>query len=168
MAGPRKPMLLNLANGGKNWTKEEIKERLSSEVQPVTDGIVAPSFLTAKQKKEFDRIADQLQRLKIMGETDCDTLARYVVAQELYAQAVKDLRTVQKQLPKDMGPLEMTAWAEALNKLDKRTERYYKQATNAASALGLTISSRCKLAVPVSKEEPKQNKFKKFEKAGSA
>ena len=169
MAGPRKPMLLNLANGGKNWTKEEIQERLSSEVQPVTDGIAAPSFLTAKQKKEFDRIAAQLQKLKIMGETDCDTLARYVVAQELYAQAVKNLRAVQKQLPKDMDPVQMTSWAEALDKLDKRCDRYFKQATTAAAALGLTISSRCKLVVPVKEEAPKTNKFAQFGKAaGSA
>ena len=168
MAGPRKPMLLNLANGGKNWTKEEIEERLSSEVQPVTDGIAAPSFLTAKQKKDFDRIAGQLQKLKIMGETDCDTLARYVVAQSLYEQAVKDLRAVQKQKPKDMDPDQLFSWADALNTMDKRTERYFKQANTAAAALGLTISSRCKLVVPVKNEEPKVNKFKKFEKAGNA
>ncbi|MBO5917337.1 MAG: phage terminase small subunit P27 family [Oscillospiraceae bacterium] len=169
MAGPRQPINLVIAKGNKHLTKEEIKERRSSEVQPVTDDIAAPSFLTAKQKKEFDRIAEQLQKLKIMGETDCDTLARYVVAQELYAQAVKNLRVVQKQLPKDMAPLEMTAWAEALDKLDKRCDRYFKQATTAASALGLTISSRCKLVVPVKDEAPKANKFAQFGKAaGSA
>lgn len=171
MSGARKPMLLNLANGGKNWTKAEIEERLSSEVQPVTDGIAAPTSLTAKQKKEFDRIAAQLQKLKIMGETDCDTLARYVVAQELYAQAVKDLRAAQKSRPKDMDPGQLVEWAYALDKLDKRVDRYFKQATTAATALGLTISSRCKLVVPVKEEEPKQNKFRKFDggkAAGSA
>lgn len=170
MAGPRKPMLLNLANGGKNWTKKEIQERLDSEVQPITDGIVAPSSLTAKQKKEFDRIAAQLQKLKIMGETDCDILARYVVAQELYTQAVKDLRAVQKQRPKgtDADVESLVTWAAMLEQLDKRVERYFKQANVAASALGLTISSRCKLEVPVKETEEKTNKFKKFEKAGSA
>lgn len=174
MAGPRKPMLLNLANGGKNWTKDEIQERLSSEVQPVTDGIAAPSFLTAKQKKEFDRIAAQLQKLKIMGETDCDTLGRYIVAQDLYAQAVKDLRAIRKLRPKDSGDpvLDLSnavVWAAMLDKLDKRCDRYFKQATTAAAALGLTISSRCKLVVPVKEEPPKQNKFAQFGKAaGSA
>lgn len=173
MAGPRKPMLLNLATGGKNWTKDEIQERLSSEVQPVTDGIAAPSFLTAKQKKEFDRIAAQLQKLKIMGETDCDTLARYVVAQELYANAVKDLRAIRKLRPKDDGDpvraLENAiAWADMLNTLDKRCDRYFKQATTAASALGLTISSRCKLVVPVKEEAPKTNKFAQFGKAAGS
>lgn len=173
MAGPRKPMLLNLANGGKNWTKDEIQERLSSEVQPVTDGIAAPSFLTAKQRKEFDRIAAQLQKLKIMGETDCDTLGRYIVAQDLYAQAVKDLRAIRKLRPKDdddpvLALENAVVWAAMLDKLDKRCDRYFKQATTAAAALGLTISSRCKLVVPVKEEPPKQNKFAQFGKvAGS-
>jgi P27 family predicted phage terminase small subunit len=161
-------MLLNLANGGKNWTKEEIKERLDGEVQPVTDGIEAPSFLTTKQKKEFNRIAGQLQRLKVMGETDCDTLARYIVAQELYVQAVKDVRNVRKDRPKDLTADGLMAWTYAIEKMDKRVDRYYKQATSAATALGLTISSRCKLVVPVKDNaDPKQNKFKKFEKAGN-
>jgi P27 family predicted phage terminase small subunit len=162
-------MLLNLANGGKNWTKEEIQQRLDSEVQPVTDGIAAPSSLTAKQKKEFERIAGQLQKLKIMGETDCDTLGRYVVAQDLYTQAVKDLRAVQKQRPKgaDADVESLVTWAAMLEQLDKRVERYFKQANTAASALGLTISSRCKLVVPVKEEAPKVNKFKQFEKAGN-
>lgn len=170
MAGPRQPINLVIAKGNKHLTKEEIKERQSSEVQPVTDGIAAPSSLTAKQKKEFDRIAGQLQKLKIMGETDCDTLARYVVAQDLYTQAVKDLRAVQKQRPKgvEASVETLVAWAAMLEQLDKRVERYFKQATTAASALGLTISSRCKLVVPVKDEEPKVNKFKKFDKAGSA
>lgn len=162
MAGPRKPMLLNLANDGKNWTKKEIQERLDSEVQPVTDGIEAPSFLTAKQKKEFDRIAAQLQKLQIMGETDCDTLARYVVAQSLYEQAVKDQRAAQKKRPKEMEPAELFAWTDALDTMDKRIDRYYKQATAAAAKLGLTISDRCKLVVPVKEETPKVNKFAKF------
>lgn len=170
MAGPRQPLNLVIAKGKKHLTKEEIQERQSSEVQPVTDGIAAPSFLTAKQKKEFDRIAAQLQKLKIMGETDCDTLARYVVAQELYTQAVKDLRDIRKLRPKDgddpVRALEnAVAWADMLNTLDKRTERYFKQATTAAAALGLTISSRCKLVVPLKEETPKQNKFDKFKAA---
>jgi P27 family predicted phage terminase small subunit len=163
-------MLLNLANGengGKHWTKDEIQERLDSEVQPVEDEIAAPSFLTAKQKKEFDRIAAQLQKLKIMGETDCDTLGRYIVAQDLYTQAVKDLRAIRKLRPKDTGDpvLDLSnavAWSEMLDKLDKRCDRYFKQATTAAAKLGLTITDRCRLVVPVKNEEPKGNKFDRF------
>ena len=164
MAGPRKPMNLNLATSGKHWTKEEIKERLSNEVQPIPDGIAAPSYLTTKQKKQFNTIADQLRRLGIMGETDNDTLARYVTAQELYEQAVKDLRAVQKERPKgpEVTPEHLAQWAMLLDQLDKRVDRYYKQATTAAGKLGLTISDRCRLVVPKSTEQPKTNKFACF------
>lgn len=164
MAGPKKPILLNLATGGKNWTKAEIEERLSSEVQPVTDGIAAPPYLTAKQKKQFNIIADQLQRIGIMGETDCDTLARYIIAQGFYEQAVKDLRQIQKERPAgdDLSAYGLALWAQLLETMDKRQDRYFKQAQTAAAALGLTISSRCKLAVPKSAEPPKENKFAKF------
>ena len=163
MPGPKKPMQLNLLNGGKHWTKDEIKERLSTEVQPRTEEIAAPSYLTASQKKTFTRLARQLEKIGIMGETDCDTLARYVTAQSLYEQAVKDLRTVEKQKPKYMTPLEIMKWAGAMETLDKRTDKYFKQAQTAARSLGLTISDRCRLSVPtVGEEKPKENKFSKF------
>jgi P27 family predicted phage terminase small subunit len=168
MARPRQPIELVIAKGKKNLTKKEIHDRTESEVQPCTDEIVAPSYLAAAQKKTFDKIARQLEKLGIMGETDCETLARYVTAQSLYEQAVKDLRAIHKQRPKDADAEQLVHWAEMLDRLDKRVDRYFKQATAAASKLGLTISDRCKLVVPAAPEAPKANKFSKFEGAGSA
>lgn len=168
MAGPRQPIELVLMNGKKHLTKAEIEERRCSEVQGLTDGIAAPSFLTPKQRKQFDIIADQLLRIGIMSSTDNDTLARYVAAQDLYEQAVKDLRKTQKERPKDATAEELAGWAALLNVLDKRVDRYYKQATSAASKLGLTISDRCKLVVPKGAEAPKVNKFAKFDKAAGS
>jgi P27 family predicted phage terminase small subunit len=165
MAGPRQPIELVIAKDKKHLTKAEIEERRQRELQPCTDEIAAPSYLTAKQKKEFNKIAAQLVKLKIMGETDCDTLARYVIAQEHYVQAVKDLRAAQKQRPKCDDVAAMVKWAALLEQLDKRVERYAKQAQTAAAALGLTISSRCRLVAPVIEEKPKENKFSKFGKA---
>lgn len=167
MAGSRQPIELVIANGKKHLTKAEIAERRASEVTPCTDDIRAPAYLTAAQKKRFDTLAGQLQKIKIMGETDTDTLARYVTAQELYEQAVKALRVAQKQMPKgsDTHVSDLVQWSALLDQLDKRVERYSKQAHSAASALGLTISSRCKLQIPVTEETPKANKFARFGKA---
>ncbi len=173
MSGPRQPIGLVIANGKKHLTKDEIRERQSSELQPVEDGIAAPPFLTAKQKKEFDRLAEQLQKLKIMGETDCDTLGRYVVAESQYRDATKELRKLTKERPKaEDFPDDRTGYYTALDlfytMLDsatKRQDRYFKQATTVARDLGLTISSRCKLVVPVKEEAPKENKFSRFGKA---
>lgn len=155
MAGQRQPIELVIANGKKNLTKAEIQARRDSEVKPIIDNITAPSYLTSKQKKEFDKIASQLQKLKIMGETDVDALARYVIANELYVHSVKKMRsgTVKND------PVTFGLWA-------KNQERYFKQCRASANDLGLSISSRCRLVVPATKETtPKENKFKKFEKS---
>lgn len=170
MARPREPIALVKAKGKKHLSKAEIEEREASEPQPCTDEIVAPSYLTAAQKKRFDKLASQLLKIKIMGETDCETLARYVTAQELYEQAVKELRSHTKLKPKkeDFDSLEsyynvQDLWFKGQDSLARLIDRYFKQATASARELGLTISSRCKLQVPVKEETPVTNKFAAFE-----
>lgn len=154
MARPRQPTNVILAKGTKHFTKEEIKERLSGEIQPIADNIIAPGFLTKKQTEEFYKISDQLKKLKIMGETDVDALARYIVSRDMYENAVKQLR--KKEVKND--PYLYEKWLKIQDKL-------FKQSRASASDLGLTISSRCRLVVPEAKKEtPKENKFKKFEK----
>ena len=166
MAGPREPIGLVQAKGRKHLTKEEIKRRTAEEVQPCTDNITAPGYLTAKQKKQFDTIAGQLQKIKIMGETDVDALARYITAQSLYEEAVRELRKLAKDRPKDKNAegyyKDLELWYVLNDLTDKRQDRYFKQAQTAARDLGLTISSRCKLQVPIKEEAPKENKFSKF------
>lgn len=154
MAGQRLPIEVVQARGSKHLTRAEIQERQAREIKPVTDNIIAPGYLTKKQKDEFYKIADQLKKLNILGETDVDALARYIVANDFYINAVKQMR--KKEVRAD--PFKFEAWA-------KIQERYFKQCRSSANDLGLSISSRCKLVVPEAKKEtPKTNKFKKFEK----
>lgn len=167
MAGPRQPIELVIAKGKKNLTKAEIEERRASEVKPSTDDLTAPAYLTAAQKKHFNKLVGQLEKIKIMGETDVDTLARYVVAETNYQDAVKELRKLAKDRPKDRTSEDyydkLEQWGVLNDLADRRQERYFKQASALARDLGLTISSRCKLQVPV-KDEPEKpvNKFVKF------
>lgn len=170
MAGPRQPIELVIANDRKHLTKSEIEERRQRELKPCTDDITAPKYLTGQQKKTFHKIAEQLKKLKIMGETDVDALARYITAQGLYEQAVKDLRQLAKDRPeKDDHPDDyydvLDIYYKSLDSATQRQDRYFKQAQTAAASLGLTISSRCKLVAPVQEETPKENKFSKFGKA---
>lgn len=153
MAGPRQPIELVITKGKKNLTKAEIEARRAAEVQPCPDGVEPPAYLTATQKKRFVKIAGQLQKIRIMGETDCETLARYVAAQELYEKATKKMFAAMRTCD---DPYE-------LEQLAKLQDRYFKQAQTTASSLGLTISSRCKLQVPQAAEEEKPvNKFARF------
>ena len=157
MAGQRQPIELVLAKGNKHLTKAEIEERRATEVKPLAGDIAPPAYLTKKQKQEFSTIAGQLQDLKIMGETDIDALARYVVAQTFYINAVKQMR--RKEVRDD--PELFESWL-------KIQEKMFRQCRASANDLGLSISSRCKLVVPAAeKTEVKTNKFKKFEKRPS-
>lgn len=156
MAGQRLPIEIVESRGSKHLTKKEIESRRSSEVKPISDGIAPPDYLTANQKKTFSKISEQLKKLKIMGETDVDALARYVLANDFYIHAVKQMR--KKEVKND--PIAFEAWS-------KVQERYFKQCRSSANDLGLSITSRCKLVVPETKTEaPKDNKFKRFEKSG--
>ena len=154
MAGQRLPLEVVQARGAKHLTKAEIQERQEREIKPIADNIVAPAYLTKKQKDEFYKISEQLQKLKIIGETDVDALARFIVARDFYVHAVKKLRTKEVR----DNPQAFYQWS-------KIQEGYFKQCRASANDLGLSISSRCKLVVPETKiETPKENKFKKFEK----
>ena len=155
MAGQRLPIEVVQARGSKHLTKAEIQERKEREIKPVTDDIIAPDYLTKKQKDIFYKLASQLEKLKIMGETDVDALARYIVANDSYVHATKQLR--KSEVKND--PMKYESWS-------KIQERNFKMVRASANDLGLSISSRCKLVVPGTNKEdkPKENKFAKFEK----
>ena len=156
MPNPKQPIQLIQAKGKKHLTKSEIEERTLSEPQPITDGIAPPNFLLKPQKKRFDEIANQLQDLGVMGVTDCDALARYVIAESMYKKITKLLR--KPQILNDI---------EALKDYSSIQDKYFKQCRAAANDLGLSISARCRLVVPKAQEKPPKNKFNKFQsKAG--
>ena len=154
MGGQRLPLEVVQARGSKHLTKAEIQERREREIKPITDNIIAPAYLTKKQTTEFYTISEQLQKLKIMGETDVDALARYIIAKDLYVK-----------LSKQIAKTSIVTDPFILDKYLKNQDKMFKQCRASANDLGLTISSRCKLVVPETKSEtPKENKFRKFEK----
>lgn len=165
MARPKEPIDLKIAKGKSHLTKAEIAAERAAEVVPSTDEISAPAFLTAVQRKRFDQLARQLLKIKIMGETDVEALARYIQAQTQYEQTTKEIRTLIKRRPGEDDEAyyeQLERWYAAQDTASRLQDRYFKQAQSAARDLGLTISSRCKLQVPVKDEEPKVNKFGKF------
>ena len=166
MARPRQPIQLVVAKGKKNLTKKEIAERLATEVAPCAEDLSPPKYLKVTEKKRFDKIAEQLDKLGILGETDTETLARYVIAQGQYEKVTRELRTLLSASPKATSPTyleELDVWIDRQERLARLQNRYFTQAQTAASTLGLTISSRCKLIAPKVDDTPKVNKFKKFE-----
>lgn len=149
MARPRQPTDLVLVKGKKHLTKKEIEERKNSEVKANVDKIEPPSYLPNNLKKEFNRIASELINIEIMSNLDCEALARFIVSEYNYQKVTKKLLKTGVDNEKYFNYLLMQ-------------EKLFKQCRQAASDLGLTISSRCKLVVPKPKEEKSQNKFSKF------
>ena len=152
MAGPRQPIELVIANGNKHLTKAEIEHRKSTEFKAPVGDVSAPDYLPEKLKIEFNDIAAKLIKIDIMTELDVDLLARYLLSKQSYLVLTNKYN---KAIIKD-----------DINRVDKiatMQDKAFKQCQSAARELGLTISSRCKLVVP-KKEEPKENKFSKFQK----
>lgn len=154
MGRNKQPVALVVAKGKTHLTKEDIKKRMSEEVQPVNADVEPPSYLTKKQKDEFNEIADQLRALNVLNETDVDAVARYILARELYINLTKQLS--KKEILND---------PYTLDQYIKNQDKAFKQCRAAAGDLGLTITSRAKLVVPESaKPVPKENKFARFNK----
>lgn len=151
MARPREPINLIKAKGKKHLTKEEIAQREAEEPQVPFTEIKPPKHLNAKQKKLFKEIAGKLKYIGIYTELDADTLARYIIARDLYlsyTEAINDL--IEK------GNLVL------LKEIQNLQDKVYRQAQTAARDLGLTITSRCRIVTPKAAEPPKENKFAKF------
>ena len=148
MAGARQPIELVALKGKKHLTKSEIKERKNNEVKAFNDNVEVPSYLPNNLQEEFKRIANELLRINIMSNLDSEALARFIVSEYQYQKVVRK-------------SLKIGADNDEYDKLLNRQEKLFKMCRQAATDLGLTISSRCKLVVPKQEEKPK-NKFSKF------
>lgn len=153
MAGSKEPIDLLVAKGKKHLTKTEIKERKSTEIIVPFLDVTPPKYLAAKQKEEFNDIAHKLLEIGIMTELDEDSLARYLISKKCYTKITKKLNMAMSSKKMDL---------EMIEKLTSLQDKFFKQCRSSAGDLGLSISSRCKLIMPPSKDPPKQNKFAKF------
>jgi len=142
MARPRQPIKLIEAKGKKHLTKSEIQERENIEVKAPDDNIRAPSYLDDNLKEEFYKIAKELIRIKIMSNLDSDALARFIIARKMYVEITQ--RIIEHPdtylMDKDIIGIQ---------------DKFFKQCRSAASDLGLTISSRCKLVIPKNNDKDK-------------
>ena len=179
MAGQKQPIDLVMAKGKKHLTKEEINTRKSQEISvPFVDiqapsylpkklqeefdeiaaklkslNIKVPNYLTKEQSEEFEILAFKLKHINIMTELDEDCLARYLLSKRNYLKITRKLNSIITK--KDVKVSEIDGLISIQDKL-------FKQCRSAAGDLGLSISSRCKLIVPVDPTPPKKNKFDKF------
>lgn len=162
----KQPIDLIIAKGKKHLTKQEIEDRKNSEVKVNFTDVTPPDYLDNEQKQEFLRISNILLNVGIMTELDEDCLAHYLIANANYILYTKKIRELNKKiLNAKRADIKRKAESEIDTYLIYQ-DRALKQCRACANDLGLSISSRCKLVMPPTKEEPKQNKFAKFKVVG--
>lgn len=176
MPNQRQPINLIAYKGRKHLTAAEIAERQSSEIDAPADNIQPPKYLNKKQQNEFLALVDELTPLNILANIDAGELARYVVAHSLYAKYTKMIDKLPKKKAKRMRreaeergePISEDVTDEELaleldQELSALQARYFDQCEKTARALGLNITSRCRLIIPKAPEPQKENKFSRFE-----
>ena len=148
LAKPREPVELIMVKGKKHLTKQEIEDRKNTQINAKNDKVFAPKYLTKKLQDEFEEIAAELIEVGIFSNLDVDTLARFLVARDMYIKLSKKLRT-------------LDCLSDEYTKALINQDKLFKQCRQCSADLGLNISSRCKLVVPKA-EEKKANKFAKL------
>lgn len=154
---PKQPLAVIQGKGRSNHlTKEEIKKRQEHEerMKGRTDNIVAPSYLTKKQKEEFYRIADELVELEIFTNLDVDNLARYIDSRDQYIKVTRALRAMKAVNDGEAN--------DDYAKLQRTRNTLFTECRNAASDLGLSITSRLSLVIPKKEEEEVSEFERKF------
>ena len=142
MPKQREPIELIIAKGRKHFTKADIEKRRAQEPDVPFKNIRAPKYLSKPATKEFYDTAYKLLEIGVMTELDEDALARYIVVKQqflMYTELISEALALED--------------IETADRLAKTQDKFFKQVRAAASDLGLTITSRCKLVVP----EPQDN-----------
>lgn len=159
MARPRQPVNLLLFKGKKNLTKSEIAERQETEVKAPADNVAPPDYLPKKLQTEFTKIADELLRINLMTNLDIDALARFLLAREQYVRVTNALRSAPVMTTGEtISGKKFKVANETFSDLLLNQDKLFKQCRAAASDLGLSISSRCRLVVPKKPEEKPKSK----------
>lgn len=138
MSGKRQPTALVEANGRKHLTQAEADERRDREIyMPPADEVTPPKWLPKRLRPEYCEIGEMLNGAGLYAELDRDVLGQYFICRDRWTKADKKA-------------------AAAISKNDEKLAKewtsiqgaYFKQARQCAEAMGLSVTSRCRIVVP--------------------
>lgn len=157
MAGRNKQPLSVIQGKGRSnhLTKDEIKKRQDQEkqIKGFTDNIEVPSYLTKKQKEEFEHLSHELIRLGIFSNLDVDNLARYIDSKTQYLDLIKAMKKIKPTETVTMNGKSKVIANEDYPVLMRSKNKLFNECRTAASDLGLTITSRLKLVIPKAEDD---------------
>lgn len=144
MARPKKPVALQ--QGRMSNDEKRIREEQEEKMKHGTDELKPPTWLDKDAKKEFRRVVKQLIELDCIGNLDLIVLAIY---SDAYSNYIKLTKSIQ-----EFGAVEeYTNTQGATNKVVssyvQAQTKYADMIFKCSSKLGLSVSDRLKLIVPV-------------------
>lgn len=147
MPGSRQLTDLVKANGRKHLSQAEEAERRAAEPQVETPTVVIPpKWLAKRLHKDFLEIAQILLRSGLYTDLDRDVLGQYFVTRENWIKANKKAAAAIR----DDDEKQAQSWTTVQN-------TYFRQARQCAESMGLSITSRCRLVVPETKQKAENN-----------
>lgn len=138
MPGKRQPTEVVEANSRKHLTEAEKNERRDREVHvPPPEEAIPPKWLPKRLHKEYHEIGEILRASGLYAELDRDVLGQYFLSRDRWLRADKKagaaIRAEDEKLAKEWTAIQGT---------------YFKQARQCAEAMGLSVTSRCRIVVP--------------------
>lgn len=183
MSKQREPTALVQAKGLKHFTKGEIEMREAREVKPnFTAELMPPKVLTKRTDKEtFKAIWAALGEIGVIGDTDADVLAQFILIrrqvltlQKEYNKVVAERERFIKEnekaginLYQGNDFIEYGNREKIVSTVETRLRKSRDQLLSYAKSLCLTIDSRCRIQVPQVIVEEKVNKFERFKQVGN-
>lgn len=144
-----------------NISKAEKAARAKGEkaLKLSRDELKAPDWLPDKAALEFERVCKDAEKLDMLDNLDLAVLAVYADNYNRYVEASTQLSLHGHVITTDKGYAMPSPWISILNQTAKNI-------FSCSAKLGLAVTDRLKLIVPV-KEEKTVNKFTKFLSDGS-
>lgn len=146
MARPRKIISLQTGNIKKDVrARREYEESLIKTNGDELEKVLPSAFIDATAKKEYERIHKNLKSIDIIGNLDRNAMIVYANAYSMYLKALKETRK------KDFTPTVKTSSGEKPNPIYVILEQAKKDMETSGNALGMSASSRLKIAAEKAK-----------------
>ena len=146
MGRPRKIISFQTGNIKKDVrARREYEESLVKTDKNELEKLPSSVFLDATAKREYERVRKNLQSIDIIGNLDRNAMIVYANAYSIYLQALKETKK------KDFCPTVKTSSGEKPNPIYAILEQAKKDMDTSGSALGMSASSRLKIAAEKAK-----------------
>lgn len=162
MGRSAKPIVLQLLEGNKGkYSKAQLEERLEKEsaIQPNTDNIKPPSWLSPFAKREFRKMVKELLEVDLITNVDVNAMAFYCDAYSKYVECTKVIQ-------EEGLMVEYTNKAAETNKVPHplltKQKGLFEQMKSLSIEFGLTPAARAKIAIPKSSEKEVSAEEKMF------